>query len=80
MEYLAYHSLASRVAMALLRVCDPEGVVDGLTHQQIGDIVGAYRETVTKVLHELKRAGMVRLAHRRIELLDPLALTRLQDA
>jgi CRP-like cAMP-binding protein len=80
MEYLAYHSLASRVAMALLRVCDPEGVVDGLTHQQIGDIVGAYRETVTKVLHELKRAGMVRLAHRRIEVLDPLALTRLQDA
>jgi CRP/FNR family transcriptional regulator, cyclic AMP receptor protein len=80
MEYLAYHSLASRVAMALLRLCDAEGVVDGMTHQQIGDIVGAYRETVTKVLHEFKRGGLVRLAHRRIELLNPLALTKLLDA
>ncbi len=79
MEYLAYHGLPARIAMALLKLADYGGVVSGVTHQEIADMVGAYRETVTKVLHDFKRAGYVALANRRIELKDGLALTRMLD-
>jgi CRP/FNR family cyclic AMP-dependent transcriptional regulator len=77
MEYLAYHGSPARVAMALLRTCDTDGTIGGITHQDLADAIGNRRETVTKVLHDFKRAGWVRLGNRRIELLDPLALTRL---
>jgi CRP-like cAMP-binding protein len=79
MEYLAYHSLAARIAMALLKLADDHGAISGITHQVIADMVGAYRETVTKVLHQLKRAGYLRLATRRIEITDALGLTKMLE-
>jgi hypothetical protein len=37
-------------------------------------MVGAYRETVTKTLDELRRAGMVELGRMRIVVCDRVAL------
>jgi CRP/FNR family cyclic AMP-dependent transcriptional regulator len=71
LEYLAYHTVTARLALVLLHGRDPDGVVDGLTHQQLGDVVGASRETVTKVLHQLQAEGAVHVLPRRIEVLDP---------
>jgi CRP/FNR family transcriptional regulator len=44
-----------------------------LTHQEIADMVGATRQTVTSVLSLLQRQGLVRLENRRIRI-DSLEL------
>jgi len=79
LEYLAYHSVPARVAGALLRLQDRRGYVEDVTHQQLGDIVGAYRETVTKVLRQLQLAGLIEVRHRRLRVLDPHGLARQVD-
>lgn len=70
MELLAYHGVPGRLALALLNRLGPRGIVEGVTHQQLADVVGASRETVTKVLGQLQAVGCVRLRHRRIEVVD----------
>ncbi|MBO0684948.1 MAG: helix-turn-helix domain-containing protein [Candidatus Dormibacteraeota bacterium] len=74
LEYLAYHSVPARLAGALLRLRDQRGVVEDVTHQQLGDIVGAYRETVTKVLRHLQQDGLIEVRHRRLRVLDAAGL------
>jgi len=54
-------------------------LVDGLSHHDVGDMVGAYRETVTKVLDEFQVAGYVELGRRRIRVVDRHGLPRPLD-
>lgn len=80
LEDLAYRSVPARVASVLLRLArTDEGVIEGITHQELGDMVGAYRETVTKILNEFRAAGMVALGRQRIRLLDRAALARMLE-
>ncbi len=44
------------------------------THEQLGELAGTYRETVTKVLNELREGGLIELKRGRIVLLDVEAL------
>jgi CRP-like cAMP-binding protein len=75
LEDLAYRSVPARLASVLLRLGHERGdVIDGVTHQELGDMIGAYRETVTKTLDEFQAAGHVELARRRIRLRDRPAL------
>jgi CRP/FNR family cyclic AMP-dependent transcriptional regulator len=74
LEYLACHAVPARLALALLRRRSVRGAIAEVTHQQLGDAVGASRETVTKVLGQFQAAGAIRVRHRRIEILDPAAL------
>ena len=74
LEYLAYHAVPARLALALLRRRNRDGTIEEVTHQQLGDVVGASRETVTKVLGQFQAEGSIRVRHRRIEVLDPDAL------
>ncbi|HXM58392.1 MAG TPA: helix-turn-helix domain-containing protein [Candidatus Dormibacteraeota bacterium] len=74
LEYLACHAVPARLALALLRLQDRNGAVEEVTHQQLGDVVGASRETVTKVLGHFQAEGTIRVRHRRIEILDPATL------
>jgi CRP/FNR family transcriptional regulator len=39
-----------------------------ITHQEIADMTGANRQTVTKILGELKREGALSINHRRIKI------------
>lgn len=76
LEDLAYRSVPARLASVLLRLGRDHGdLIEGLTHQDLGDMVGAYRETVTKTLDEFQAAGCVELARRRIRIRDRRALT-----
>lgn len=76
LEDLAYRSVPARLASVLLRLGrERDDLIEGLTHQDLGDMVGAYRETVTKTLDEFQAAGCVELARRRIRLRDRRALT-----
>lgn len=75
LEDLAYRSVPARLASVLLRLSsEHDNVVEGITHQELGDMVGAYRETITKTLDEFQTAGYVELGRRRIRVLDRSAL------
>jgi CRP-like cAMP-binding protein len=74
LEDMAYRSVAARLASALLRL-ESNGEVAGRTHQDLADMVGAYRETVTKLLDEFETGGWVELGRRRIRVRDRAALT-----
>ncbi len=75
LEDFAYRSATERVAALLLRLAKA-GVVEGMSHQDLADAVGAYRETVTKILDEFEAAGLLALSRKRIEVLDPPELRR----
>ncbi|MEA2683991.1 MAG: family transcriptional regulator, cyclic receptor protein [Chloroflexota bacterium] len=80
LEYLAYHSVSSRIALALLRLRrDEDGVIEGITHQELGDMVGAHRETVTKLLGSLQGGGYIEVRHRCIKVANPVGLAELLE-
>jgi CRP/FNR family transcriptional regulator, cyclic AMP receptor protein len=75
---LLCRSVESRVAEFVLEVAARYGVPDSrgtlvsqrFTHLDIANFVGSTRETVTLVLGDLKRAGLIDLDHRRLVVLD----------
>ncbi|MEM8530542.1 MAG: Crp/Fnr family transcriptional regulator [Chloroflexota bacterium] len=50
-----------------------------LTHEQLAEFAGTYRETVTKVLNELRDQGVINLRRGKIELIDIPALEKLSE-
>lgn len=84
-EDLVFRSVPERVANLLLRLSDvhgrvgPTGVLIDLrlTHQEIGNMVGATRETVTNVLNAMRADGLIEVQRKRIRILDPKGLARL---
>jgi CRP-like cAMP-binding protein len=48
--------------------------VRGFTQQDLADMVGASRESVTRLLNQMAKANIVELKRRMIRLLDPQAL------
>ena len=81
---LAYKDVKARLAGAVLRLVEGEGVVTpaGLaittpyTHRQLASMVGANRVAVTKALGKLRDEGTVEVKKRRIHVADPEALRR----
>jgi len=45
-----------------------------ITHQELADMVGTSRETVTRVIARLKRQGVIEITERRMTLLNPHSL------
>jgi CRP/FNR family cyclic AMP-dependent transcriptional regulator len=70
--------VAQRLARLLLDL--GAGGEVGLSHQDLARMVGATRETVTKLLGEWALQGVVDLGYRRVEVRDPKALARLSEA
>ena len=75
LEDVAYKKLPERLA-ALLVELDSDGshTIRGVSHQALADRLGTYRETVSAILRDFKRQGMVELGYRRIRLMDVEAL------
>ncbi len=71
LESLAFRGLPARLAALLLREADAYGTVVGLSHQDIAERLGTYRETVSQVLGRFRADGLVAVEPRRIKLLDP---------
>jgi len=73
-----FKTVRSRVASGLLRLYQrsPKGESGAIriTHQEIASLVGSTRETTTAVLHDLRHQGILRMANRRVVVLDPVAL------
>jgi CRP/FNR family transcriptional regulator, cyclic AMP receptor protein len=81
LEEMAYRSVPARIAAVLLRLSQGRsGEAVPITHQELGDMIGALRESVTKVLDEFQRAELVELSRGRIILLDVAGLqSRLEE-
>ncbi len=70
LEALAFRSLPTRLAVLLLKEADAEGVVAGLTHQDLAERLGTYRETISQLLGRFRSEGLVVVEPRHIRLLD----------
>jgi CRP-like cAMP-binding protein len=75
LEQMAYSTIASRLAALLLELGgdDPKNVVHA-THQELADMLGTWRETVSKTLQDFRRRGLVASGRRQLTLLDKDAL------
>lgn len=73
LEDIAFKSIPARLASLLLRLADEQGNgsdVRGLTHQELAELIGTYRETVTQTLNDLKADGLVEIGRKHIHIVD----------
>jgi CRP/FNR family cyclic AMP-dependent transcriptional regulator len=78
LEQMAYSTIASRLAALLLELGgeSPNGQVQA-THQQLAEMLGTWRETISKTLQEFRRRGLVAPGRRTLTLLDGEGLRQL---
>lgn len=77
-ELLMSRSAPARLATVLLSL--PPAALHQLAHQDFGEMIGVYRETATTILNDFQRQGLIRIAPRRITLLQPARLRQLADS
>jgi len=72
LEEIAFKGIPARLASLLLQLADAQGSdsITGLTHQDLGEQIGTYRETTTQTLNAFKAEGMVDIGRKRITILD----------
>ncbi|MBX3049859.1 MAG: Crp/Fnr family transcriptional regulator [Caldilineaceae bacterium] len=72
LESMAFKGIPARLASLLLRLSEEQDSdeVTGLTHQDLAESVGTYRETATQVLNDLKSQGLIEIGRKRIQLLN----------
>jgi len=80
----AFKSVPQRLASVLLNLtalpssqAGNQPAVVRYTHQQLAEMIGSYRETVTKALGDMREAGMIRVEDDTIILTDLLQLQAL---
>jgi CRP-like cAMP-binding protein len=77
-EQSAFQPVTSRVAALLLKLSGGAKEVTGYTHQEMADILGVYRETVTNGIAELKADQVIKVGRKRITLVDMAALRKME--
>ena len=82
LENMAFKGIPARLASMLLRLAEEQGSneIAGLTHQDLAESVGTYRETATQVLNDLKAAGYIDIGRKRITVLDVEGLTTVAES
>src|SRR5918997_1037630 len=76
MEDIAFKGMTARVAALLLREAEGDEVV-GLSHQDLAERLGVYRETATNALNELKAADLISIGRKHITIIDRERLARM---
>jgi CRP-like cAMP-binding protein len=77
-EDFAFRGVPARLVGALLRLVETaRDQTVHASHQELADMIAAYRETVTLALEDFQKRGLVRLRRRSIEILDRRALEKL---
>ena len=79
LEALAFKSIPSRLAALLSRLAGDGDEVAGLTHQDLAEMIGTYRETTTQTLNDMKAQGMLEIGRRRITIRDKAALREIAE-
>ena len=70
----AFMTMPARTAALLLRLAEDSDEIQGLTHQDLADMLGVYRETVTATLDKLKQEKLLEIGRKRISLTNRSAL------
>ncbi|HMO59142.1 MAG TPA: Crp/Fnr family transcriptional regulator [Roseiflexaceae bacterium] len=81
---IAFKSVPQRLATVLLSLADTRAVDEAgdppavvrYTHLQLAEMIGSYRETVTKVIGEFRETGLIRIEEDTIYLMN---ISRLHD-
>jgi CRP/FNR family cyclic AMP-dependent transcriptional regulator len=76
LEGLAFKSISAQLAALLLQVAH-NNQVEGYTHQQLAEMIGTYRETVTQTLDDFKAQGLIETGRKQIEIRDAKRLREL---
>ena len=81
LEQMALSTIASRLAALLLELGDddPHPVVRA-THRELAEMLGTWRETISKTLRDFRRRGWVSSGRRRLTLLDRQGLQEASTA
>ena len=79
LEEIAFKGIPARLASLLLQLADEQGSdrITGLTHQDLGEQIGTYRETTTQTLNIFKTEGLIEIGRKRITILDGEGLKRI---
>ena len=84
---IAFKRVPERLAVLLLQYARPASgslfsrrMEVRYTHEELADLAGAYRETVSKVLNDFRERGLIELKRGRIIVLDADGLRRLGGA
>lgn len=77
-EQAAFQPVTSRVASLLTKLAKNKKEVVGHTHQEMADMLGVYRETVTNAIAELKADKLVKVGRKRITILNPEAIRKME--
>lgn len=88
LESLAFRGVPARLAAQLLQLMDRYGRVthtgiridERFTHVQLAEMIGTSRETLTKVMNELREGGLIDVRDRLVWVLDPDGLERLRGS
>lgn len=74
----AYSPAGARLARFLLDSASPDsGLLTGFTHEQIGNTIGAVRQTVTETLGLMRENGLISVRPRQIKIIDRAGLERM---
>ena len=82
LENMAFKGIPARLASLLLRLSREQdsNTITGLTHQDLAESVGTYRETATQVLNDLKSQGLIEIGRKRITILDREGLEEVAES
>ena len=81
-EDLVCRNVAARLAHLLLELSQSEasrGVRTILTHQELANVIGCTRETVSNTLGRFRNQGLIRLKGRTVTIVDKQGLSHLLD-
>lgn len=84
-EDLVFRDVPARLAHLLLELCKSDGVAEGsgirlrvkLTHQEMANLIGCSRETVSTTLGEFRDQGLIRIDNRSLTILNLDGLSHL---
>jgi len=86
-DEVAFKSVPARLASVLLEMSEtqpsagpPQQRVPRRTHQQLAEMINAYRETVTKVINQFRDARLLDVDRSGITLLNPSRLRELSQS
>jgi len=82
LQTMAFKGIPARLASLLLLLAEEHDSLEvvGLTHQDLAETVGTYRETATQVLNDLKGQGLIDIGRKRITILDPEGLLAVAES
>ena len=81
-EEIAFKGIPARLASLLLHLADERGsdTITGMTHQDLGEQIGTYRETTTQTLNTFKTDGLIDIGRKRITILNREGLQQIAES